>query len=291
MTCATFIDLIAYLRSERGCPWDREQTHESIRRNVLEEAYEVCEAIDERDGDHLREELGDLLMQVIFHARMEEEKGGWDIDDVADEACKKLVHRHPHVFGSVEAATSEKVLDNWDAIKRADRAQEHHVLRHGRRLQAAMPALWRADKIQHKAAKLGFDWPTVGGAMDKVREEADELQQGIDAGDLENIKEELGDIMFSVVNVARFYKLDCEELLHAACREVHPPLPLPGGGSGRPRQKARGHVPRRDGGDLSAGPARPGGQGAGGGQRCKKPARSSGFLYRLFPAIFQEEYQ
>ena len=115
-----FIDLIAYLRSERGCPWDREQTHESIRRNVLEEAYEVCEAIDERDGDHLREELGDLLMQVIFHARMEEEKGGWNIDDVADEACKKLVHRHPHVFGDVSAEASERVLDNWDAIKRAE---------------------------------------------------------------------------------------------------------------------------------------------------------------------------
>ena len=210
-----FVDIIAYLRSERGCPWDREQTHESIRRNVLEEAYEVCEAIDEHDSDHLREELGDLLMQVIFHARMEEEAGGWDIDDVADEACKKLVHRHPHVFGSVKAETSEKVLDNWDAIKRADRAQSTMASAMDG-VSAAMPALWRADKIQHKAAKLGFDWPTVAGAMDKVREEADELQQGIDAGDLENIKEELGDIMFSVVNVARFYKLDCEELLHAS---------------------------------------------------------------------------
>ena len=213
-----FVDIIAYLRSERGCPWDREQTHESIRRNVLEEAYEVCEAIDEHDSDHLREELGDLLMQVIFHARMEEEAGGWDIDDVADEACKKLVHRHPHVFGSVKAETSEKVLDNWDAIKRADRAQSTMSSAMDG-VSAAMPALWRSDKIQHKAAKLGFDWPTVAGAMDKVREEADELQQGIDAGDLENIKEELGDIMFSVVNVARFYKLDCEELLHAACRK------------------------------------------------------------------------
>ena len=185
---------------------------------MLEEAYEVCEAIDEHDSDHLREELGDLLMQVIFHARMEEEAGGWDIDDVADEACKKLVHRHPHVFGSVKAETSEKVLDNWDAIKRADRAQSTMASAMDG-VSAAMPALWRADKIQHKAAKLGFDWPTVAGAMDKVREEADELQQGIDAGDLENIKEELGDIMFSVVNVARFYKLDCEELLHAACRK------------------------------------------------------------------------
>ena len=213
-----FVDIIAYLRSERGCPWDREQTHESIRRNVLEEAYEVCEAIDEHDSDHLREELGDLLMQVIFHASIEKERGGFDLDDVSDEAVKKLVHRHPHVFGSVKAETSEKVLDNWDAIKRADRAQSTMSSAMDG-VSAAMPALWRADKIQHKAAKLGFDWPTVAGAMDKVREEADELQQGIDAGDLENIKEELGDIMFSVVNVARFYKLDCEELLHAACRK------------------------------------------------------------------------
>lgn len=211
-----FVDIIAYLRSERGCPWDREQTHESIRRNVLEEAYEVCEAIDEHDSDHLREELGDLLMQVIFHARMEEEAGGWDIDDVADEACKKLVHRHPHVFGSVKAETSEKVLDNWDAIKRADRAQSTMSSAMDG-VSAAMPALWRSDKIQHKAAKLGFDWPTVSGAMDKVREETEELQQGIDAGDIENIREEIGDLLFSVVNVARFYKLDCEELLHAAC--------------------------------------------------------------------------
>ena len=211
-----FVDLIAYLRSERGCPWDREQTHKSIRRNVLEEAYEVCEAIDEDDGGHLREELGDLLMQVIFHARMEEEQGGWNIDDVADEACKKLVHRHPHVFGDVSADTSEKVLDNWDAIKRADRAQSTMSSAMDG-VSAAMPALWRSDKIQHKAAKLGFDWPTVSGAMDKVREETEELQQGIDAGDIENIREEIGDLLFSVVNVARIYKLDCEELLHAAC--------------------------------------------------------------------------
>ena len=154
-------------------------------------------------------------MQVIFHARMEEEQGGWNIDDVADEACKKLVHRHPHVFGDVSADTSEKVLDNWDAIKRADRAQSTMSSAMDG-VSAAMPALWRSDKIQHKAAKLGFDWPTVSGAMDKVREETEELQQGIDAGDIENIREEIGDLLFSVVNVARFYKLDCEELLHAA---------------------------------------------------------------------------
>lgn len=211
-----FVDLIAYLRSPKGCPWDREQTHESIRRNLLEEAYEVCEAIDEHDSAHLREELGDLLMQVIFHARMEEELGNWNIDAVADEACKKLVHRHPHVFGSVAAENSEQVLDNWDAIKRADRAQET-IASSMEGVSHALPALIRVDKIQHKAAKVGFDWDEVSGAMGKVREETEELQEGIDNNDLENIKEELGDLLFSVVNVARFYNLDCEELLHKAC--------------------------------------------------------------------------
>lgn len=213
-----YIDLLAYLRSERGCPWDREQTHESIKRNVLEEAYEVYEAIDEGDMDHLREELGDLLLQVIFHARIEEEAGGFNLNDIADESCKKLVHRHPHVFGDVSAETPDKVLDTWEAVKRADRAQ-HTVASAMDGISKAMPSLWRADKIQHKAAKLGFDWPTVVGAMDKLREEVTELQEGIDARDLENISEELGDVIFSAVNVARFYKLDPEAVVQKSCEK------------------------------------------------------------------------
>ena len=213
-----FIALIDYLRSPKGCPWDREQTHESIRRNVLEEAYEVCEAIDEGKPEHLCEELGDLLMQVILHASMAKDEGQFDMDAISDMACKKLVHRHPHVFGAVQAETPDKVLENWDAIKRADRAQQTAAsamdgISHG------LPGLIRSDKIQHKAAQLGFDWPCVGGAMDKLREEVSELQEGIDAGDLENIKEELGDVLFSAVNVARFYKLDSEQLMHAACEK------------------------------------------------------------------------
>lgn len=208
--------IVALLRAPGGCPWDREQTHESIRRNVLEEAYEVCEAIDEGSPEHLCEELGDLLMQVILHASMAKDEGAFDMDAIADMACKKLVHRHPHVFGAVAADTPEKVLENWDAIKRADRAQQTAAsamdgVSHG------LPGLMRSEKIQNKAAKLGFDWPAVGGAMDKLREEVGELQEGIDAGDVENIKEELGDVLFSAVNVARFYKLDSEELMHAAC--------------------------------------------------------------------------
>ena len=217
----TFEDLCAImrlLRSEGGCPWDREQTHESIRKNLIEETYEVVEAIDNRDAALMREELGDLMLQVVFHARISEEEGGFDIGDVCDEICRKLIVRHPHIFGDVSAETSDQVLDNWDAIKRADRAQQTAAsamdgISHG------LPGLMRSEKVQNKAAKLGFDWPCVGGAMEKLREEVGELQDGIDAGDLENIKEELGDVLFSAVNVARFYKLDSEQLMHAACEK------------------------------------------------------------------------
>ena len=210
-----FIRLIDVLRGPGGCPWDIKQTHESLRHNAVEEAWEVCDAIDEGSAAHLREELGDLLMQVIFHASISKEHGGFDLDDISDEACKKLIHRHPHVFGAVKADTPEEVLTNWDAIKRADRGQSVAGAMEG--IPRGLPGLMRSEKIQNKAAKIGFDWPDVSGAMDKLREEVGELQEGIDAGDVENIKEELGDVLFSAVNVARFFKLDSEELMHAAC--------------------------------------------------------------------------
>ena len=211
-----FIRLIDVLRGPGGCPWDAKQTHESLRHNAIEEAWEVCDAIDEGSADHLREELGDLLMQVIFHASIAKENGGFDLDAISDEACKKLVHRHPHVFGSVKADTPEEVLTNWDAIKRADRGQQS-VASAMDGIPRGLPGLMRSEKIQNKAAKLGFDWPNVTGALDKLREEVGELQEGIDANDLENIKEELGDVLFSAVNVARFYDLDSEALMHSAC--------------------------------------------------------------------------
>lgn len=211
-----FIHIIDVLRSPGGCPWDIKQTHESLKRNAVEEAYEVCDAIDEGSMEHLREELGDLLMQVIFHASIEKERGGFDLDDVSDEAVKKLVHRHPHVFADVKADTPDEVLANWDAIKRADRGQQS-VSSAMDGIPRGLPGLMRSEKIQNKAAKVGFDWPEVSGAMDKLREEVGELQEGIDAGDIENIKEELGDVLFSAVNVARFYKLDSEELMRSAC--------------------------------------------------------------------------
>lgn len=217
-TVDDFRAIIALLRSEQGCPWDAEQTHESIRRNLLEEAYEVCEAIDEADAAHLREELGDLLMQVIFHARIEEEQDRFDLDDVADAACKKLILRHPHVFGNVDVANSDEVLHNWDEIKRKERAQETvSSVMDG--VARSLPALWRAEKIQHKAAKAGFDWPDIQGPLDKLSEELAELREAVAAKDAENAMEELGDLLFAAANAARFLKADPEQALHQCCEK------------------------------------------------------------------------
>ncbi len=213
-----YIALVARLRAKDGCPWDQVQTHESLRRSMLEEAYECVEALEEGDLAHMREELGDVLLQVLFHADIEREAGNFDIDDIADAACKKLVYRHPHVFGDVSADTPDKVLDTWEAVKRKERAQSTTASAMDT-VPKGLPALWRAEKIQNKAAKAGFDWPDVSGAMDKLREEVGELQQGIDADDLENIAEELGDVIFSAINVARFYKLDPEMLMHKSCEK------------------------------------------------------------------------
>lgn len=211
-----FRRIIALLRSPGGCPWDIEQTHESIRRNLLEEAYEVCEAIDENDPDHLKEELGDLMMQVIFHSRMEEEKGVFNLDDVADAACKKLIYRHPHVFGDVDVKDSTQVLKNWDELKRKEKSQKT-TSKAMDDVAKSLPALWRAEKIQKKARKAGFDWPDISGAIEKLGEEAKELDTAIEENDAQHIFEELGDLLFAVVNVARFLDVDPEQALHASC--------------------------------------------------------------------------
>ncbi|NLH00936.1 MAG: nucleoside triphosphate pyrophosphohydrolase, partial [Clostridiales bacterium] len=206
------------LRSPGGCPWDIEQTHESLRRNLLEEAYEVCEAIDEGNAEHLREELGDLLMQVIFHARIEEEKGSFDLDDIADTACKKLIYRHPHVFAGVSVSGSDDVIKNWDELKRTEKSQAT-VTKTMTDVAESLPALWRAEKIQKKAQKVGFDWPDVSGAMDKLREELSELEQAYEENNKEHIEEEIGDLIFAAVNVARFSGVDPEGALHKSCEK------------------------------------------------------------------------
>lgn len=198
------------LRSPGGCPWDREQTHESIRRNFIEEAYEAVEAIDEQDAAHLKEELGDVLLQVVFHAQMEREKGVFSLDDVADGICKKLILRHPHVFGDVHVDGSSQVLDNWDAIKRVEKDQKT-VTDSLEAVAKSLPALWRAEKVQKKAAKAGFDWPDISGALDKLEEEIGELRRAVETGD--GVADELGDVLFSAVNAARFAKIDPEQAL------------------------------------------------------------------------------
>ena len=206
-------EIVRILRAPGGCPWDAEQTHQSIRRNFLEEAYEAAEAIDEENPEHLKEELGDVLLQVVFHARMEQEAGRFDLDGVADGVCKKLIYRHPHVFGDVQVSGTGEVLSNWEELKRKEKGQATNT----DALEAvarSLPALWRAEKVQKKAKKAGFDWPDVAGALDKLSEELRELRQAVADGT--NVAEELGDLLFSAVNVSRFLGVDCEDALNAA---------------------------------------------------------------------------
>jgi len=208
-----FVALVSYLRSPNGCPWDQVQTHESIRRNFLEETYEACEAIDAGDLVHMREELGDVLMQVLFHTDIEREAGHFDIDDVADAACKKLVYRHPHVF-----RRDEPDAPDWDTMKQRERAQTTTAEAMDS-VARSLPALWRCDKIQSKAAKTGFEWPDVHAALDKVDEETRELRAAVASGDTEAIGDELGDLLFAAVKVARFAGVDPEQAAHAACEK------------------------------------------------------------------------
>lgn len=206
------IEIMRLLRSENGCPWDKVQTHESIKKSLIEETYEVIEAINKKDNVLLCEELGDVLMQVVFHAQIENEKGSFDFSDVTDGVCKKLVERHPHVFGGITVKDSDEVLRNWDAIKSKSKnrkTQTDKMLSVPREL----PALMRSEKIQEKAAKVGFDWDNADGAFEKIDEETQELKQAVKNGDKANIYEELGDLLFSVVNASRLLKVDAEEAL------------------------------------------------------------------------------
>ena len=207
-----FITLISFLRSENGCPWDRVQTHLSIKRNLLEEAYELAETIEQDDKLHMKEELGDVLMQVLFHTDIEAKAGNFTIHDVADYACQKLVSRHPNLFG-------EKTDLDWDQIKRLERG-EVTVSSEMSDVVKSLPSLWRADKIQRKAAKIGYDWPDVHFALDKIEEEAQELRAGVDVGDADNIIEELGDLIFATVDAARMLGVDPEFAVHRACEKA-----------------------------------------------------------------------
>lgn len=210
------IEILRILRSPDGCPWDREQTHLSNRRNFLEEAYEAAEAFDRDDPEAMCEELGDVLMQVFFNIHMEEDAGRFTTDDVTDHICRKLIYRHPHVFGDESVETSEQVLVNWEALKRAEKGQ-NTTSDAMDAVARSLPALWRADKLQNKAAKAGFEFADVSGALDKLDEETRELRAAVENGT--NFFEELGDVLFAAVKVGRFCGVDPEDALHAACEK------------------------------------------------------------------------
>lgn len=202
------------LRAPGGCPWDAEQTHESIVPNLIEEAYETVDTIQRGDHEHLKEELGDLLLQVVFHSEIAEGVGRFNLDDVARGISDKLVRRHPHVYGESNAATSDAVLQQWDEIKRGEKGDEEKPYLHG--VGKGLPALIRASKLQKKVAKVGFDWPVETGVIAKIREELLELEAAIDAQDLNAVSEEMGDLIFSIVNLARFRQIDPEVLMASA---------------------------------------------------------------------------
>jgi tetrapyrrole methylase family protein/MazG family protein len=210
------LKIMARLRGPGGCPWDIEQTHQSIRHNLIEECYEALEALDAGDVEAFKEELGDILLQVVFHAQMASEAGKFNFDDVAGAISDKLVRRHPHVFGKARADTSREVLRQWEAIKKTektgkdDRATQKSIL-HG--VPKHLPALLKADKIQRKAARVGFDWAKVEDVVAKIEEELSEVKTELAKGKRGNFEEELGDLLFAVVNLARFKDVQAEQLL------------------------------------------------------------------------------
>ena len=212
------IEIMRILRAPGGCPWDAKQTHQSIRKNFIEETYEAVEAIDAEDPVLLQEELGDVLLQVVYHAAMEEEQGTFQIMDVCDGVCKKLIHRHPHSFGDVEANTAEEVLSNWESIKQEEKGQKT-AAQTLESVSKALPALMRAEKIQQRAARAGMDYESQADAFRDLQSELEELNAAVEQESRERQTEELGDLLFSVVNVSRFIGADPEEALEMACKK------------------------------------------------------------------------
>ena len=208
-TFEDFVRIVHLLRGPGGCPWDREQDHLSIRRNFLEEVYECCEALDNDDEALMCEELGDVLMQVIFHADIERDRGRFTLDDVCDGACKKLIFRHPNVFGEETAKT-------WDDMKALEKGQTTHTATLDA-VARSLPALWRAEKLIKKAAKAGFCWPDPAGALEKLREEEGEFCQAVASGS--GVEEELGDVLFAAVCAAYMTGIDPEQALHGTCEK------------------------------------------------------------------------
>ena len=204
------IEVIAKLRAPDGCPWDREQTHMTLRPNMLEEAYEAVDAIDSGDMNNLREELGDVLLQVVLHAQIASEENAFDIEDVARVLKEKLIHRHPHVFGSEKVNSADDVIVNWDKLKQEEKTYRKSVMDG---ISKSQSALMSAQKISKKAVKVGFEWPNEDSLYDCIKSEFDEFKDAVKDGDKDHMEDEFGDILFAVVNLARWNKIDAEQAL------------------------------------------------------------------------------
>jgi tetrapyrrole methylase family protein/MazG family protein len=209
------IDIMATLRGDNGCPWDKAQTHESLKPYVLEEAYEVIDAIDRNNKADIIEELGDLLLQIVFHCRLAEERGDYNIEDVITGVCEKMIRRHPHIFGKEKVEDTAQVLRNWEDIKRGEKHIETQT-QSMMELPKTLPALMKALKVQEKAARVGFDWNRADDAIEKLYEEIAELKEVYKDNQCEKINEEMGDLLFAAVNVARFMGVNPELALQDA---------------------------------------------------------------------------
>jgi tetrapyrrole methylase family protein/MazG family protein len=212
-----FIEIVTKLRGPGGCPWDREQTNKSILSCLLDESYEFFEAIEENDTAKMREELGDLLLQVVLHAQIAQDDGRFTLEDVAQEINEKLIRRHPHVFGTTEVSGTTEVLHNWETIKKEEKKEHRKYLVDD--IPANLPALFRAEKMQRRVARVGFDWTDVKPVLDKVIEEFNEFKEAILSGDQSHAEEELGDIIFALVNVARHHKICAEDALRLTTKK------------------------------------------------------------------------
>ena len=204
------IEVIAKLRAPDGCPWDREQTHMTLRPNMLEEAYEAVDAIDSGDMNNLREELGDVLLQVVLHAQIASEENAFDIEDVARVLKEKLIHRHPHVFGSEKVSSADDVIVNWEKLKQEEKTYRKSVMDG---ISKSQSALMSAQKISKKAVKVGFEWPSEESLYDCIKSEFDEYKDAVKDGDKDHMEDEFGDILIAVVNLARWNKIDAEQAL------------------------------------------------------------------------------
>lgn len=204
------VDIIAILRSENGCQWDREQTHKTLRPNMLEEAYEAVDAIDDNNIPNLKEELGDVLLQVVLHAQIAKDNNEFDIEDVAKELSEKLIHRHPHVFGSEKVNSTDEILNNWDKLKKEEKKERKSVLDG---ISKSQSALMSAQKISKKVVKVGFEWDSVDSLKDCIKSEYTEFENAVLSDDKDSMEDEMGDIFFATVNLARWYKIDAEQAL------------------------------------------------------------------------------